>query len=64
MTEKNVFVAEDLSLHGIGDESISVTQTSQIVKHSENTTFSDKWNVTEAHMCLVHVYLFSIIAFV
>ena len=41
MTKKYVFVAEDLLLHGIGDEPIFVTQMSQIMKDDENTTFSD-----------------------
>ena len=41
-TKKDVFVAEDLLLHGIGDELIFVTQMSQIMKDDENTTFSDK----------------------
>ena len=37
----NVDVTEHLLLHGIGDEPIFVTQMSQIVKHNENTIFSD-----------------------
>ena len=41
MTKKYVFVAEDLLLHGIGDEPIFVTQMSQIMKDDENITFSD-----------------------
>ena len=41
MTKKYIFVAEDLLWHGIGNESIFVTQASQIMKDDENTTFSD-----------------------
>ena len=41
MTKKTVFITEDLLLHGIGDEAIFVTQASQIMKHNENSTFSD-----------------------
>jgi len=41
MTKKAVFIAEDLLLHGIGDEAIFVTQASQIMKHNGNSTFSD-----------------------
>ena len=41
MTKKCDFVAEDLLWHGIGDESIFVTQVSQIMKDDKNTTFSD-----------------------
>jgi len=35
MTKKDVFVAEDLLLHGIGDEAIFVTQASQIMKYNK-----------------------------
>ena len=57
MTKKDVFVAEGLLLHGIGDEAIFVTQASQIMKHNEKKiTFSDivKLNVTKGHTCVIH----------
>ena len=52
MTKKYVFVAEDLLLHGIGDEPIFVTQVLQIMKNDENTTFSD---INETSHNLIYV---------
>ena len=53
MTKKYVFVAEDLLLHGIGDESIFVTQASHIMKHDENPTFSDINGMSQKLICVV-----------
>ena len=49
----NVDVTEHLLLHGIGDEPIFVTQMSQIVKHNENTTFSDISGTSQKPICVV-----------
>ena len=55
MTKKYVFVVEDLLWHGIGDESIFVTQMSQILKDDENTTFSDINETSQKPICVVVV---------
>ena len=55
MTKKYVFVAEDLLLHGIGDELIFVTQMSQIMKDDENTAFSDINKMSQKPICVVVV---------
>ena len=49
----NVDVTEHLLLHGIGDEPIFVTQMSQIVKHNENTIFSDINETSQKPICIV-----------
>ena len=56
MTKKDVFVAEDLLLHGIGDEAIFVTQASQIMKYNKNSTFNDI-NRTSQKPTLLHIVL-------
>ena len=53
MTKKDVFVAEGLLLHGIGDEAIFVTQASQIMKHNENSIFSDINGTSQKPTCVV-----------
>ena len=53
MTKKYIFVAEDLLLHGIGDEPFFVTQMSQIMKHNENSTFSDINGMSQKPICVV-----------
>jgi len=53
MTKKYVFVAEDLLLHGIGDELIFVTQVSQIMKDDKNITFSDINETSQKPICVV-----------
>ena len=53
MMKKDIFVAEDLLLHGIGDEAIFVTQASQIMKHNENSTFSDINGISQKPTCVV-----------
>ena len=58
MTKKYVFVAEDLLLHGIGDEPIFVTQVLQIMKNDENTTFSDINETSQKSMCVVVIATF------
>jgi len=50
MMKKDIFVAEDLLLHGIGDEAIFVTQ---IMKHNENSTFSDINGISKKPTCVV-----------
>ena len=56
MTKKYVFVAEDLLLHGIGDEPIFVTQMSQIVKYNENIIFSDINGMSQKLICVVVIF--------
>ena len=53
MTKKDVFVAEGLLLHGIGDETIFVMQASQIMKHNENSTFSDINGMSQKLTCVL-----------
>ena len=53
MTKKDVFVAEDFLLHGIGNEVIFVTQASQIMKYKENRTFSDINEISQKPTCVV-----------
>ena len=53
ITKKDVFFVEDLLLHGIGDESIFVTQTSHIMKHNENSTFNDINRTSQKPTCVV-----------
>ena len=54
MTKKDVFVAEDLLLHGIGDEAIFVTQASQIMKYNKNSTFNDINRTSQKLTCVAH----------
>ena len=50
MMKKDIFVVEDLLLHGIGDEAIFVTQ---IMKHNENSTFNDINGTSQKPTCVV-----------